>query len=79
MALDIQSLQIGEVRIFQNERCPHGAIKILWSANIGFGEYVLLNNEDGSITGNSELMDSNEDKKFITRLMQLLVEKIVIK
>lgn len=79
MALDIQSLQIDEVRIFQNERCPHGAIKILWSANIGFGEYVLLNNEDGSITGNSELMDSNEDKKFITRLMQLLVEKIVIK
>lgn len=79
MALDIHGLKIDEVRIFQNERCPHGAIKIIWSANIGFGEYVLLNNEDGSITGDSEMMDSNEDKKFISRLLQLLVEKIVIK
>lgn len=52
---------------------------IVWSSNIGFGQYVIDVEDDQNLIGYSETMDSNEDKEFITKLFSLIVEKLNIK
>lgn len=70
-------LQIDDVIPFKNEK--YGGLVIQWSSNIGFGEYTLVRSageNDTEWCGDSEHMDTNEDKEFITELMRLFVEKL---
>lgn len=53
-------------------------MRLEWSCNLGWGQYDLVFNEDGSIEGYSECMDNNDDKKFITTLLEKMIEKINI-
>ena len=72
-------LKIDEVSAFHNEQ--HEGLCILWSSDIGFGEYNLYKNIDDETDtwhGDSECMDSNEDKEFIKELMNLFIQKLVI-
>lgn len=71
-------LQIDDFVPFVNDN--HMGFIIEWSSDIGFGEYtVYKSNDNNKWYGDSEFMDSNEDKEFISELMRLFVEKLLIK
>lgn len=55
-----------------------GCIRIYWSSDIGFGQYDLYINKNNELCGDSEYMDSQEDKDFIGKLLELLKEKLLI-
>ena len=72
-------LRIDDIEGFTNDEYT-GCI-ISWSSDIGFGEYSLyrkVGDTDGDfkLYADSEYMDSNDDKEFISKLMRLVVEKI---
>lgn len=70
-------LYIDDFTPFVNERCIGFIVR--WSSDIGFGEYTLSKSDSASEwCGDSECMDNNEDKEFITELMRLFIEKLVI-
>ena len=54
-----------------------GWIRILWSGNIGWGEYEL-NFINGKIIADSECMDGNDDKWFLKKLLEKIVEKVEV-
>ena len=59
----------GDVRIY-----------IYWSSNIGFGEYALVyDKEQNAWFADSECMDSNDDKEFLTELVSRFIEKVEVK
>ena len=65
------NLQIDSIDFFHND--THQGMFIRWISTIGFGEYTIyIENETGQIYGDSECMDSNEDKEFITELLKLV-------
>lgn len=71
-------LQVDKLTPFVNEN--HTGFIIEWSSDIGFGEYTIYKlKNDNNWYGDSECMDSNEDKEFISELMRLFVEKLQIK
>ena len=68
-------------RIWMNRDIEHGvygAFGIDWSGDIGFGRYTVYIDENGNIFGESECLDSNENKSFLKALLEKLVEKIQI-
>ncbi len=74
---DVKSihLQIENFVPFVNEN--HIGFIIEWSSDIGYGEYTVYKSEnDNNWYGDSECMDSNDDREFITELMRLFIEKI---
>jgi hypothetical protein len=74
------NLQISSLEVIQWKPDVHyGCLKIKWESDIGFGEYIIRIKEDGKLEGDSETMDSNEDKEFIKKLLELLVDKMEIK
>lgn len=73
-------LEISEVIPFVNSE-NEGFI-IQWISDIGFGEYTIykdVTNEDPQWYADSECMDCHKDKEFITELMRLFVEELVVK
>ena len=74
------NLKISGLEVIQwREDVHYGCMKIKWESSIGFGEYTIRIKEDGSIEGDSEAMDSNDDKRFLKKLLELLLEKTQIK
>jgi len=75
--VQIKNLEINEIIPYQNDR--YVGIKILWNANIGFGECDLYRNV-GSETWNAdtEHMCDNKDREFMKMLMDKLVEKVEV-
>lgn len=72
------NLQIDDLIPFVNDN--HTGFIIEWSSDIGFGEYTIYKSEnDDYWYGDSECMDSNDDKEFIMELMKLFIENLVIK
>lgn len=70
-------LQINDVIPFSNEN-QIGFI-IEWFSDIGFGEYAIYkSNDDNKWYGDSECMDNNENKEFISELMRLFIEKLIV-
>lgn len=67
------NLQISDIDFFKS------GMVILWSSDIGFGEYIITKEEGGELIGLSECMDIQEDKAFIKKLLELLAEKLIIK
>lgn len=70
------NLQIDNVRFGCHEDI--NIMRIEWSSDKGFGEYNLMFSKEG-IIGDSEFMDSNNDKEFLKKLFLILIEKIQIK
>ena len=60
------------------EVVPNGGIWIDWSADIGFGQYVLYWGNDGKLHADTECMDSGEDKRWTRAMLMKLVDGIVI-
>ena len=64
-------LQIRDISFFNND--SYQGMIIQWDSNIGFGEYTIYQDKNSYyIYGDSECMDSNEDKAFITELLKLV-------
>lgn len=69
------NLQIESVVPFNIGGCL--GFTISWSSDIGVGEYSIYQ-EQGKWIGDSEYMDCNEDKAFITELLKLFVEMMEV-
>ena len=72
-------LKIEEVQSFSNEK--QQGFKILWSRNIGFGEYTIYKDrkdKDAEWIADSECMDNKDDKAFITELMRLFIDELKV-
>ena len=85
-------VQVDGIQPYQNDK--YAGIKLLWSGNIGFGEYEIYSKnsdrepmyddcpEDEYMyinwAGQSECMDSQDDKWFIKLLLESLVNKMRI-
>jgi len=84
---DTKMVEVTDISISKNELCPNGNIRLFWSGDNGWGQYDLTveSNNDGlnpdyklKISGESEHMDTNTDKKFIKELLMSLVDSIEI-
>ena len=71
------NLQINDITPFINLNTNRTGFIIEWFSNIGFGEYTLYKGENGWYA-DSETIDCNEDKEFITELMRLFIEMLKI-
>ena len=66
------NLSIYKIEPIKNGLC------IYWDSSIGFGEYNIWVEEDGRICGDSECMDSQDDKDFIRKLLELIADQMTI-
>ena len=75
-----EEIVVNEVSInaFDNTE-DKSVIVISWAANIGWGQYTLIEQEDGSWTGDSEFMDDNDDKDFLKMLFDKFIEGVTVK
>jgi len=84
------NLQINNVDFWSPHEGNKGGMRIYWSSSIGFGQLDIVkrSGNDGEdfespeeeliLTADTECMDSQEDKAFTKKLMELLVEKLEI-
>lgn len=74
-------LQIVDFETFVNDDDEYRGITISWLSDIGFGIYTIYQStsgDDDKWYADSETMDSNEDKEFISELMRLFIEELYI-
>lgn len=72
------NLTIDKFKPFENEK--YVGIKIEWSSDIGFGEYLIYKDlESNRWRADSEATDKGEDKDFIRELMKLFIDQLEIK
>ena len=77
---DITKINLDAYEIEPFANSEYTGISIKWDSDIGFGEYTIYKSIDSDEwCAHSECMDINEDKSFITELMRLFIEKIIIK
>lgn len=71
-------VHVDAVEPFVNEKCS--GITIYWYGSPGFGQYTLYrHNEEGAKwRGDSEYMDSNDDKWFIDLLLKDFVSQLEV-
>ena len=71
------NLDAYDIEPFINEQYIGFVIK--WDSDIGFGEYIIYKKAGSDEWfADSEYMDSNADKTFITELTRLFIEKLTI-
>lgn len=77
--------KVYRVEAWDSDKHPNGVIRLYWEGKEGFGQYDLViesnpTDEGGElkIVGDSECMDSNEDRKFLASLLDSLLEKVTI-
>lgn len=78
--LDVTNINL-KINDFEIVVSSNGDVRIYihWSSNIGFGEYTLLyDKEQNAWFADSESMDSNDDKAFLTELMSMFIEKVEV-
>ncbi|WP_028236249.1 hypothetical protein [Pseudobutyrivibrio sp. MD2005] len=63
------NLQVDEVEFIGD------GLLISWSSSIGFGQYDISYSSEFGWTISSECMDSNEDKAFGKKLLELIIDK----
>lgn len=70
-------VRIDDIEPFKNDRFR--GFKILWSGNIGFGEYTIYRaEEEEQWRAESEHMDTTDDKEFLALLLKDLMNKIEV-
>lgn len=76
---DIDGICLKVDRVTPFEHDGEAGLVIEWSADIGFGEYAFIKkNSSGLWTADSEGMDSDDDKAFGKKLLELWMEKTLI-
>lgn len=94
--LDKDKVKVKVTGIFPYQNEQFAGVKILWSGNIGYGEYQIYSTDSDkkplfknipeelqeyeytNWKGDSEHMDSNDDKWFIKLLLSSLVEQMEV-
>lgn len=65
--------------IIPYENAVYTGFTIYWSSSIGFGSYNIYKHTNSlGWFADSEYMDSNDNKEFITELMRLFIETLKI-
>lgn len=79
------NLNKDDVRVEVNGLQPfvnseYQGFSIIWSGNIGFGEYTIYQNVDdpNKWKAESECMDSQEDKWFLKKLLENFIDQLEI-
>ena len=69
---------VDDIEPFIND--DYRGFKLLWYGNIGFGEYTIYQNVDdpNKWKADSEHMDKPDDKWFIRKLFDNLIEQLEI-
>lgn len=71
------NLDAYDIEPFVNEQYAGFVIK--WDSTIGFGEYTIYKRTGtNEWFADSEHMDSNSDKEFVTELMRLFIDKLTV-
>lgn len=71
------NLEISDLMPFTNDE--YTGFDIAWNSDIGFGHYTIYQSLDTDVWyGDSECMDTNEDKDFIRELMRIFIDKLII-
>lgn len=71
--IEIKDIKVNDIKPFTN------GFKILWTANIGFGEYTIWQETDSDIWyADSEGLDDNDNKSFLYSLMDNFIKNIII-
>ena len=66
-----------DIEPFVNEQYAGFVVK--WDSDIGFGEYTIYKKVGSNEWfADSEYMDSNSDKAFVSELMRLFIDKLTI-
>lgn len=74
---DEVKVRIDDIEPFKNDRFR--GFKILWSGNIGFGEYTIYRaEEDEQWRAESECMDTTDNKEFLALLLKDLMNQIEV-
>ena len=70
-------IHVDTIEPFINEQ--YIGFKIIWSGNIGWGEYTIYHAvNDNQWYADSECMDTNEDKKFLNELLKDFMNQIKV-
>lgn len=84
------NIQIVNIDFWSPHNMNKGGVRVYWSSDIGYGtlDIVKQKGNDGDDYGspkeelllisNTECMDSQDDKAFTRKLMELMVEKIQV-
>lgn len=72
------NVEVVDIEPFDNDE--YKGFKIVWSGNVGFGEYSIYQGKDdaGIWRADSECMDSPDDKWFIKKLMDNFIEQLQV-
>lgn len=73
--------RIDKVDIEGFDSDEYTGIDISWFGDLGFGHYTIMKNiydEQDHIIGDSEHMDTQDDKSFLKALFNKLLEKVEI-
>ena len=77
LELDKINLDAYDIEPFVNS--DYAGFVIKWDSNIGFGEYTIYKKVGANEWfADSEHMDNNSDKAFITELTRLFIDKLTI-
>lgn len=77
LELDKINLDAYDIEPFVNEK--YAGFVIRWDSSIGFGEYTIYKKVGSDEWfADSEHMDNNADKAFVTELMKVFIEKLTI-
>ena len=66
------NVKVDEIQGFSN------GFVLLWSGDVGFGEYTIFTDDNGKLKGDSEFMDRGEKKTFLEQLFASIVEQVEI-
>lgn len=69
---------IDELYPISTEIIPDGGIGIKWSGPIGWGEFALYWGEDNKLHADTEHLASNQNKNFIKKILNLLIDEIIV-
>lgn len=74
-----KGLRITDVNPIATKYHPLGGMCIEWASYVGYGSCVVYwDNNDGRLHADTEYMCSNEDKRFLQKLLSMLVKEIRI-
>lgn len=71
-------LEIVDIWPVNTKVCPNGGIGVSWVGDIGFGQFTLVWEDDGSLHADTECLDSDDDRLFTETILKLLAQRVVI-
>ena len=74
----MSNYQIERIWPVSTQIIPNGGIGIDWSGPIGFGQLTIYWGDDERLHADTECLSSNDDKRFILEILNLLPSYIQV-